>query len=80
MLRNCCTNIPHTEHVIKTSPQAQNPTPVQKLWHEVPKFHYVWHIIFQSRIANPRFNWCYPDEDFMRVLKARLLLNAYIKM
>ena len=41
------------------------------LFHEVPKFHYVWHIILQSLIANPRFNWTYPDEDFMRILKAR---------
>ena len=50
------------------------------LFHEVPKFHYVWHIIFQSRIANPRFNWTYPDEDFMRILKARFFFNSCINL
>ena len=38
-------------------------------WHEVPKFHYLWHIAQQSRVVNPRWSWCYPDEDFMRVVK-----------
>ena len=42
----------------------------QNRWHEVPKFHYLWHIGLQSRWSNPRWNWCYPDEDFMRILKA----------
>lgn len=38
-------------------------------WHEVPKHHYLWHIGLQSRLANPRWAWCYPDEDFMRIIK-----------
>ena len=39
-------------------------------WHEVPKFHYLQHIAIFSRVMNPRLAWCYPDEDFMRIVKA----------
>ena len=45
-----------------------------KRWHEVPKHHYAHHIYLTGRYANPRSFWCYPDEDFMRVLKAPWLL------
>ena len=36
----------------------------QNRWREVPKFHYVWHIALQTASRNPRWSWCYPDEDF----------------
>ena len=39
-------------------------------WHEVPKFNYFQHIAILSRFMNPRLGWCYPDEDFMRIIKA----------
>lgn len=42
----------------------------QRRWHEVPKHHYAQHVGLQSRYYNPRWGWCYPDEDFMRILKA----------
>eukprot|EP00974_Lingulodinium_polyedra_P049958 4804866-Lingulodinium_polyedra.AAC.1 len=38
-------------------------------WHETPKHHYMQHTVLQSRVANPRWAWCYPDEDFMRIVK-----------
>ena len=41
-----------------------------KRWHETPKFHYLQHIIALSRYMSPRQGWCYPDEDFMRIMKA----------
>ena len=40
-----------------------------KRWHEVPKFHFLQHIITLNRYMNPRHGWCYPDEDFMRIMK-----------
>ena len=39
-------------------------------WNEVPKFHYLWHLAFDAQLTNPRFALCYPDEDFMRIMKA----------
>ena len=42
----------------------------RKRWTEVPKFHDAQHIALQSVYSNPRWGWCYPDEDFMRILKA----------
>ena len=63
----------------KTHPQAKRQVPALMLFHEDPKFHYVWHIILQSRIANLRFNWTYPGEDCMRILKARFFYNSCIK-
>ena len=39
-------------------------------WQETPKFHYLQHIAILSRVMNPRLAWCYPDEDFMRIIKA----------
>ena len=38
-------------------------------WHEVPKFHYAWHIADQAAGGNPRFAWNYSDEDFMGKLQ-----------
>ena len=32
-------------------------------WHEIPKHHFSQHIGLQSRYYNPRWGWCYPDED-----------------
>ena len=40
-----------------------------KRWHEVPKHHYLQHLALMSKFMNPRFGWCYPDEDFMRIMK-----------
>ena len=40
-----------------------------KRWHEVPNFHVGFHLVLQSRFMNPRFGWCYGDEDFEGVLK-----------
>ena len=42
----------------------------QKLWHEVPKFHYKQHLGLTSRYSNTRWSWCYADEDFMELVKA----------
>ena len=41
----------------------------QARWHEVPKFHHFVHIGLQSLHGNPRFHWCYMEEDFMGVLE-----------
>ena len=40
-------------------------------WHEVPKHHYVQHICMQMSAThqNPKYAWCYPDEDFMGLVK-----------
>ena len=38
-------------------------------WNEVPKFHYFVHIGLQALYGNPRFHWCYMEEDFMGVLE-----------
>ena len=40
-----------------------------KRWHQVPTFHYLCHIALMSRVQNPRYNWNYPDEDFMGIMK-----------
>ena len=39
-------------------------------WHQVPKFHYFahWGLEMNSR-WNPKFAWCYGDEDLMGILK-----------
>ena len=42
------------------------------LWNETPKFHDLWHVLSTAQHTNPRWQWCYPDEDFMRIVKARL--------
>ena len=42
---------------------------VKKL-HEVLQFHFMIHIVLQSKYCNRRFNWTYPDEDFMKTCKA----------
>ena len=47
----------------------------RKLWNDVPKFHYLWHVAEDARFSNPRFGWCYPDEDFMRIVKATCVLK-----
>ncbi len=39
------------------------------MWHEVPAFHYAWHIGDQCLYMNPRFSWTYMDESFMHVVK-----------
>ena len=38
-------------------------------WHEVNKHHTMQHILQHAQFSNPRFSWCYPDEDFMRIVK-----------
>ena len=38
-------------------------------WHEVPKHHYGQHVADQATLGNPKFSWCYSDEDFMGYLK-----------
>ena len=38
-------------------------------WHEVPKIHHFLHIGLQALYGNPRFHWCYMEEDFMGVLE-----------
>ena len=43
--------------------------PEQKLWNEVPKFHFTQHLRGQASLHNPRLVWCYPDEDFMGYIK-----------
>ena len=40
-----------------------------KLLNETPKFHYLWHVAQDAQNSNPRFGWCYPDEDYMRICK-----------
>ena len=47
-------------------------------WHEVPKHHYLQHLALMSKFMNPRFGWCYPDEDFMRIMKAALNTNRVV--
>ena len=32
-------------------------------------FHYAQHISTSASAGNPRMHWCYPDEDYMRILK-----------
>ena len=41
-----------------------------KRWHEVPKHHYAQHISLFAEFMNLRYGWCYPDEDFMGIMKA----------
>ena len=36
-----------------------------KLWHVVPKHHYLWHLAEEARHLNPRMSWCYANEDFV---------------
>ena len=35
----------------------------------MPKFHYGQHVSILASAGNPRVYWCYPDEDFMRIVK-----------
>ena len=49
---------------------AEAQVPARVMWNEVPKFHYMTHIGFWSRLANPRWSWCYVDEDFMKTMKS----------
>ena len=42
----------------------------RSLWHEVPKHHFTQHVKLQASLQNPRFCWCYPDEDFMGYVKS----------
>ena len=48
---------------------AQTSAPPKRMFHEVPKFHWLQHIKLQSRFVNPRLSWCYADEDFMGIMK-----------
>ena len=34
-------------------------------WAVVPKHHYMWHLARESTEINPRFTWCYANEDFV---------------
>ena len=36
-----------------------------KLFKITPKFHFWLHIAWMARYVNPRFAWCYADEDFV---------------
>ncbi len=36
----------------------------------MPKFHYGQHTSICVEFGNPRFYWCYMDEDFMKLVKA----------
>ena len=40
-----------------------------KMWNEVPKFHFTWHVADCAKYTNPRTMWCYSDEDFMGIMK-----------
>ena len=48
---------------------AMDERPVKLLWNEVPKMHYMAHIALMAAVCNPRWCWCYTDEDFMRIVK-----------
>lgn len=37
---------------------------------EVPKFHYFFHLLEQSRYLNPRTGWCYGGEDLVGKISA----------
>ena len=37
----------------------------KKQYNIVPKFHYFYHLVQQSRDINPRFVWCYGGEDLV---------------
>ena len=47
-----------------------------KRWNEVPKHHFAYHLAEWASWRIPRLGWCYPDEDFMRIMKACLRLLA----
>ena len=36
----------------------------KKQYNIVPKFHYFYHLVQQSRDINPRFVWCYGGENW----------------
>ena len=48
----------------------------RRLWNEVPKHHWVQHLILQLAFGNPRDWWCYIDEDFMGIIKRIVLKSA----
>ena len=35
----------------------------------MPKFHFGQHVAISAAGGNPRWYWCYPDEDYMRIVK-----------
>ena len=38
-------------------------------WHEVPKFHGLWHVGFEAQFMNPDVAKCYINEDFQQRMK-----------
>ena len=48
---------------------AYDAAPRRYMWNEVPKHHDCQHLAQQAELQNPRWSWCYPDEDFMGYLK-----------
>ena len=44
---------------------AYNKARDRKVYNVVPKFHYLYHLLQQSKYLNPRFCWCYGDEDLV---------------
>ena len=38
-------------------------------WVEIPKHHILQHVAAQAQLQNPRWSWCYIDEDFMGLVK-----------
>ena len=42
----------------------------QRMWKMTGKFHLMEHIgQDQSKICNPKYSWCYADEDLMQIIK-----------
>ena len=39
--------------------------PAKHLWNLATKHHYFWHLAMQAKDLNPRFTWCYANEDFV---------------
>ena len=35
------------------------------LFHIVPKFHMLWHLVLASKHLNPRMTWCFRSEDYV---------------
>ena len=48
----------------------------KQLWCEVPKHHFVQHLIEQCTYGNPKHWWCYSDEDFMGIMKKIVLKSC----